>query len=244
MVAAGALPQARHRENLQEQFRRFRTSAHEIDVGLSHDETALYGELFPAPARLLLAGCGDGRDLAGLLRLGHLVTGIDQSPVLTARAIAHLERLGLRAEVRTALLQEAVFAETYDGIILAPHCYSNIPGSATRVALLRRLAEALLPEGHFVIHYVPEERGRSALTLALLRLGAWLGRSGWRPEAGDIFSPNVRNPANLKYTHRFLPGEVEQECRAAGLHVGGERPHDRQAVLWARASRSGADASV
>src|SRR5919108_1267620 len=64
-----------------------RWDAYDSDaVGLDELEERLYGEVIAPSDRVLLIGCGAGRDLLELRRRGYAVTGLEPSPVLAGRA--------------------------------------------------------------------------------------------------------------------------------------------------------------
>lgn len=94
----------------------------------------------PAPARILDAGCGSGRDAAAFQALGHQVTACDASPALAALASRHL---GQAVVVRR--LEDIDWQSAFDGI-WACASLLHIPRSGLP-EVLRRLARALRPGG-------------------------------------------------------------------------------------------------
>ena len=103
-----------------------------------------------APARILDAGCGPGRNAAAFLSHGYRVTAIDASPAMVQLA----KRSGVNARVMT--FQQMTFCRQFDGIwagasvLHVPH--AEIP------EVLSRFARALNPGG---ILYVSLKEGQS-----------------------------------------------------------------------------------
>lgn len=111
-----------------------------------HDVTQNYAALLdalasPAPLRLLDFGCGPGRDLLALTALGHVVTGLDGSPVFAEMARA---RSGCNV-LQQNFLELALGEQQFDGVFANASLF-HVP----RAELPRVLAEpfrALLPGG-------------------------------------------------------------------------------------------------
>ena len=203
-------------------WQEFFTAEDEVDFGLDRWERRVYTELLRPSDRVLLIGSGTGRDLLGLRELGYDVTGLEPVPELVEYTRQHLARRGVAAMVLPGSAQTADLGGRYDAIVFSPGVYSYLPGSAERVATLKRLGEHLTPDGRLMISYlrfVPQ----SPLSRWVTRLSTRLARADWRPEPGDIFSRDRVASRALRYEHVFLPGEVAGECAAAGLRV----LHDR-----------------
>ena len=111
-------------------------------------EARLADALAPRNARILDAGCGQGRVGARLQALGHTVVGVDVDPQLIAAAeedypgprwvVGDLARLDL--------------GEQFDVIISAGNVMGFLAES-TRAEVVRRLAEHLAPEGRLVVGF-------------------------------------------------------------------------------------------
>ena len=119
----------------------FSASADEVDEGLNPFEHRVYTRWLRPSGRVLLVGCGAGRDLIALHRLGYDVTGLEQSPDAAEKARQHLSRVGLTVPVIAAAVERAELDDEYDAIVFASSCYSNMRGSALRIstAFLARL---------------------------------------------------------------------------------------------------------
>jgi SAM-dependent methyltransferase len=237
IVAAGLL----RREELQaasvEQYRVFNLTAFDVDAGLSAAERHFYGKFLRDKDRVLLAGCGSGRDLIALLSMGYDVTGLEPVPELVELARGHLKRRGLSAAVCAGLIQTADLNGPYDAVIFSNGCYSFLQGSAVRVATLRRVARHLARDGRVIVSYHPAKH-QSRLGCWLARASARVGKADWVPEPGDTFSRDLHVPGLVRYHRAFRPEEFARECQAAGLDVLADELFDEPFRFAAAASAS------
>jgi hypothetical protein len=97
-------------------------------------------------------------------------------------------------------------------------CYSYIPQRARRVAALARVRRLLPPDGRVLISYIRAEPLPRRSLWRLARAAAWLTRSDWRPEYGDVFAARHDNRC-IHYEHRFGAAAIEAEAIEAGLTV-------------------------
>jgi len=190
----------------------------DVDDGLDVWERQLYGELLRQTDRILLVGCGSGRDLIPLVQLGYNVTGLDPVRELVDLAKTNLAKRGLSAPVHAGFVERWDIPERYDVVLFSGACYSYVRPSALRIATLRRIKANLASEGRVIINYMGLVR-QSQLSTMLTRLSAQLSRADWRPEPGDCFSRDYRAQPVLRCEHLFRPGEVAGECGSAGLRV-------------------------
>lgn len=217
-TAAGLL----RRDELQaasvDQYRKFNVSAIDVDSGLSPAEDHFYSRFLRARDRVLLAGCGTGRDLIGLHVRGYDVTGLEPVGEVVALARQHLTRRGIVAPVETGLIETADLRGPYNAVIFSNGCYSVVQSSAVRIAALKRVAAHLAPAGRIIVSYHPAAQ-QSRIGRWLLRAAVRMSGSDWVPERGDTFSRDVAVPGLVRYHHAFAPGEFALECEAAGLTV-------------------------
>ena len=236
-AAAGLL----RRDELQaasvDQYRRFNVSDIDVDAGLSPAEQHFYGRFLRAHSRVLLAGCGTGRDLIALHLLGHDVTGLEPVPEVVALARHHLERRGVSAPVETALIETNQVRGQFDAVIFSNGCFSLLQGSARRIATLRRVAAQLAPGGRIVISYHPA-RPQSSVGRWLTRVTAQASASDWTPERGDTFTRDIYVPGLIRYHHAFARGELARECEAADLVVLADEPYGEGYVFAVTERRS------
>ena len=234
-TAAGLL----RRDELQAasvaQYREFNVSAIDVDGGLNTAEAHFYGQFLRPRARVLLAGCGTGRDLIALQLLGHQVIGIEPAPEVAERARQHLARRGSAATVETGLIQTIELRGSYDAVIFSNGCYSFLQGSAVRIATLRRVAAHLAPSGRIIVSYYPA-RPQSHIGRQLTRVAARVSGADWSPERGDTFSREGVATELIRFHHAFEAGDFAAECDAAGLTVLAEKWYE-PALVFAAAER-------
>ena len=187
-------------------------------AALEEWEARVYREVLRSDDRVLLVGCGTGRDLIGLIRLGYGVVGLEQSAVLADEARAQLRRLGMASAVITESAESYPMDAPYDAVVFSLYMYSYIIGAASRIAVLARVRKALRPQGRVVISYATIQR-QSPLWIFLARFGSVCSSSDWWPEGGDRLHGPVSQPDVLNLEHQFSADEVAGECRAAGLRV-------------------------
>ena len=187
-----------------------------VEAGLNEDERALL-DLLPVHAgKLLLLGVGGGREAIPLAQSGFQVTGVDFVPAMVARAVENAGRRGVTME---GLVQEIsdldVPAGSYDVVWISRAMYSCVPTRARRVAMVRKIAEALKPGGYFVCQYHHETRYYpSPPKLFLRRLVGILTLGNTRYEPGDTLW------FNIEFVHAFSSeDEVRSELEEGGLVV-------------------------
>jgi SAM-dependent methyltransferase len=187
--------------------------------GLMPWERVLYDRFLKLEDRILVVGCGTGRDLIALLKLGYRVEGLDVAPRAVALARRMLERQGLSVGLYVGPIEAVALPGSFDAFVFSWFCYGYIPQADTRIEVLRKVKAHLKPRGRVLICYIPAERPPRPLPIALTRFVARLTRSDWRPELGDVIGPATRDRHAIHYEHQFWEGELENEARAAGLTV-------------------------
>jgi SAM-dependent methyltransferase len=185
-----------------------------LESGLSPDERTFYASILRSGDRILLVGCGAGRDLIALMALGYEVDGLDQTPDAVEIARAELARRRWKAAVRAAPIQTAALDGTYDAAIFSSGCYALIRGSKARMAALANVRAHLSPSGRIILGYYLSA-GQSAIGRWIVRSSARMARADWSPEAGDVFWRH-RN-GGLRYRRSFTRAELAAELGAAGF---------------------------
>jgi ubiquinone/menaquinone biosynthesis C-methylase UbiE len=188
-----------------------------LQGGLKSDERELLQRLPVRTGRLLLLGVGGGREVVPLAQAGFEVTGVDMIPEMVARARRHAESAGVRME---GLVQDIaaldVPAVSYEVVWFSPAMYSCIPTRRRRVAMLRRMHEALREGGYLVcqFHWDPSmAHGRWADRLR--RMAAWLVLGNVRYESGDVLW------GGREFLHVFCSADsIKNEFGAGGFETG------------------------
>jgi SAM-dependent methyltransferase len=235
-AAAGTARLAELRAAIQRQWDQAGTWRWEpvIDAGLMSWERELYPRFLKPDDRVLVVGCGPGRDLLALLQLGYRAEGLDVSPRCTAIARDALRQRGWQAPVHAGAIETFAVPGSFDAFVFAWFCYSYIPESSARIQALRTLGAHLTAGGRILVTYVRAERPPRGLPIRLARLVGRLSGSDWRPECGDIL--RLARPGRYfeHYEHQFAPDDFEEEVRTAGLTVAFHEPDEiGKAVLTA-----------
>jgi SAM-dependent methyltransferase len=187
--------------------------------GLTDWESDLYLRFLKREDRILMVGCGTGRDLLALLEHGYRVDGLDAAPRSAATARERVAARGLRSEVHTGSIESFEIPGGFDAFVFSWFCYSYIPQSASRVATLRRLRPHLAAGGRVLISYIPAAPGVRQLPIRLARLVARASGSDWSPEPGDVLSLSSNGVSLSHFEHRFPPGTLEAEVAAADMRL-------------------------
>jgi SAM-dependent methyltransferase len=190
----------------------------DVAAGLFEWEKEFYGRFLRPADRVLLVGCGSGRDLVPLLEQGHRVEGLEPVAVCADMARARVARHGLTAAIHTADITTTHPAGLFDVVIFSWCCYSYLPLRVRRLAVLRSVRDHLAPGGRILISYIRAHPAPRRLPWRLARLASQLSRADWRPEYGDVFVAR-HDTGGIHFEHRFQPAEIEAEARGAGLSV-------------------------
>jgi SAM-dependent methyltransferase len=205
-----------------------------ICSGLMPWERDFYLRFLKPDDRLLVVGCGTGRDLLALLELGYRAEGLDVAPQCTAIAGRLLRKRGFEVPLYTGAIETIGLPGRFDAFIFSWFCYSYIPESKTRIHVLRKLREQLNPGGRILVTYAPAKTLPHRLPILLTQLVASLSGSDWRPEYGDFVRVSHRGRYFIHYEHQFTREGLEGEARAAGLTVAFHETADEgTAVLTA-----------
>jgi SAM-dependent methyltransferase len=233
-LAAGTLRLQDLQRAIANSWEEFGRAEGYILSGLMPWEKALYDRFLKPADRILVVGCGTGRDLIALLKLGYRVEGLDVPPRTIAVVRQVLAKEGLSAELYTAPIETVALPGSYDVFIFSWFCYGYIPQADIRIGVLRKLKPHLNPGGRILISYLPAERPPHVLAVRLTRLVARLTGSDWQPQLGDVVGPPGGQRACIHYEHQFVDGEFESEAHAAGLRVVfHERRDEGTAVVMA-----------
>jgi SAM-dependent methyltransferase len=224
-AAAGTLTLEDLRRAAVRRWREYAATQPDADDALMDWEEQFYGRFLRPGERVLLAGCGSGRDLIALVERGFTVEGLDPVAECIEQARTRLAKRGMAAPLHVAWLEDAAPPPgPFGAVVLSWFCYGYIPGAAARVRTLRALAERLTPDGRILVSYLTAGKPPRPVLIRLARLVARLSGSDWRPEDGDSIVLTDRRPDGACFEHFFRPGEVEAEGRAAGLRLLHDEP--------------------
>jgi SAM-dependent methyltransferase len=184
--------------------------------GLFTWEENFYTRFLKPDDHILIIGSGSGRDLIGLRRAGYRADGLEPSAKAVALARVMLAKAGVEAEVRVGGIETAPLDRAYDVFLFSWYCYSYIPSRPVRVAALRAAGAHLAPGGRILVSYTVCDPVARKLPRAVAAGVARLTGSGWTPHTTDVL---YFEGGGLHFEHQFVPGEMEEEARAAGLKV-------------------------
>ena len=204
------------REGVRLRWHDFALDDEGIDAGLLSWERSFTEQFLPPNARILVIGCGSGRDVIAWARQGHHVVGIDPAAAAIAAGRAALTARGLAAELLDGFFEDRPWAPAFDAVSFSYYTYCYIPDSSRRVAALRQASAALRAGGHILVNIFPRP-GSERLAF----LGSWaakISRNDWIPVRGDN-TPVLAGTDHLIYEHYFDQEELEREFSAAHLQV-------------------------
>lgn len=187
--------------------------------GLMGWEQDFYLRFLRPGDRILVVGCGTGRDLIALLNLGYRAEGLDVGPECIAVARQVLKERRLAAPLYTGSIETVELTGSFDVFIFSFFCYSYIPQSGSRIRVLRSVKGHLNPGGRILISYRVFPTLPRRLPIRLAQLVARGTRSDWRPEYGDMLQLSWPDRSFAHYEHQFHPGALEAEAESAGLRV-------------------------
>jgi SAM-dependent methyltransferase len=191
--------------------------------GLMPWERAIVHEFLKPTDRVLLVGCGSGRDLLALRQAGHDVVGVEPAARAVERARRLLRDHEMTADIVTARFERADLPGTFDAIVFSWFAYCYIQGAAERTAALAKARAHLNPAGCVVISYIGTESPLPSRATTLARAASRLTGADWRAEPNDRFYPATARTPSFTFQHSFSPDELQQEARKAGLVVLAER---------------------
>ncbi|HSB67775.1 MAG TPA: class I SAM-dependent methyltransferase [Candidatus Methylomirabilis sp.] len=197
-------------------------------------EADLIPRVLPRPGRLLVVGCGPGRESVALAKRGFEVVGIDPAPILIEAARRHAEAhgVGITFETRSAAELDGP-PGSFDAILCS--CYEHIPTRRRRIETLRLFQRLSRPPGVIILTagWYPTRGPRLALVDGLRRLLRGLLGERFTTEPGDRLIRHLSLASDAEvpcYYHAFHdPREILEEIEAAGLT--GERDPEGPWIL-------------
>ena len=174
----------------------------------------------PAGSRVLVAGSGTGRECFRLEREGFAVVGIDFAASMVEVAAREAARRGSQVTFHhTDLRSHQETPGSLGAVLFTYDVYSFLPERSGRIAILRRMARWLAPDGVLLLsaRRLRSVYGRLILTLQWLRHRSRHGGS-W----GDSHTRWIAVDGSLhrSFIHYFTGRALSRELRQAGLAVG------------------------
>lgn len=176
------------------------------DQGLRRWETELVRTALPAMGRVLVIGCGAGRESFALDALGYQVSGVDVAPSLVEAARAR--DTGGRCDFQVVDGASLPFSEaSFDAATLWSQVIAYVPTRRERVRFLAEVARVVRPGGPISL-----SAHDTALTLAEMAPDQLISQGD--PEPGDVL---VRDRDAVRLMHYFDDAELRDLFAEAGL---------------------------
>jgi SAM-dependent methyltransferase len=131
---------------------------------------------------ILEPACGSGRTLVPLLEAGHEAAGFDPSPEMLERCRARCAEKGFAPDLRRQRFEDFAFERRFAAVIVPVATFTLIDDAATALAVLRRLRDAIEPDGVAIIDIAP--------LASLVDTGDDVRR--WTAENGDLLTLHGR----------------------------------------------------
>jgi SAM-dependent methyltransferase len=209
-AAAGTLKMRELRDRIRHSWEDFRSGDFDVAEGLTNWEKETVERFFRPGERVLVVGSGSGRELLALTTMGYQAIGVEPATLASAIARRVLAARGHPCDVIDGFIEDVALPGAFDVIVFSSYAYGLIPESRRRIDVLRKVAAHLAHDGRIVISYWI--RADRAMPARAVRAMAWMTRSDWHPEAGDVID-------NSQYDHLFTPEEISSEAVSAGLQV-------------------------
>lgn len=218
-VAMGTVRLSELRAGIERRWSGFFVNDSDIASGLMPWESEVISRFVRPADRVLVVGCGTGRDVIVLAGLGCHVTGVEPAAASVAVAKRVFSERGLRVPILSGFFEDVALDGQFDVIDFSWFCYSYIPGSRRRVDVLRKAARLLSPGGRIIVSCRAMGEVPKSRLITVQRAVARLCRSDWQLEDGDLVSPFRWSGDTFGYEHIFTPGEFEAEAASAGLEI-------------------------
>lgn len=183
------------------------------EQGLFGWEKELVGRHFPAGGRVLVAACGGGREVLGLLEAGFDALGEEPHEALVRYADGFLSERGHPGRVRAAPRDGfSASDDRFDALVVGWGALSLVHGRAGRVAFLAGARERLVPGAPVLLSFF--ETAVDGRELRWTRRVAGVLRAARRTgsrELGDVLAPNL--------VHVLTRERLEEELALAGLEL-------------------------
>jgi len=134
----------------------------QVAHGLLSEERAILERTIVGTARILVLGCGAGREAFVLEAMGHQVVGVDisQEMIKTAKRQAARRGSSITWMWMPAPLEIPLPTHSFDGVVAFAQLLSHIPNAEARIALLSEIRRVLRPQGVLVASFTTRRAAR------------------------------------------------------------------------------------
>lgn len=211
----------------------YRTAAWN-EAGLFPWERGMIEDHFGDGGRVVVVGCGGGRQVLALLEAGFDATGYETHAALAAHAADFLAAHGHRGRARP-IDRDTFPPVDCDGAVLGWGTFSLVHGRRRRQALLAAARARLPAGGPLLLSFFARARDSRELRWTAAAANALLSVLRRPPvDLGDTLAPNL--------VHVFSRSELERDARDAGFElldygvIGEAAPNTTYAAATLRAA--------
>jgi len=201
----------------------------EADFSLDETEKYFANKYLTPGNRILVMGCGGGREAIALAKMGFEVTGVDIVPECVKIARENTLKIHLKADFSCQDMSKLQLPKDkkIDCIMFSALIYSLIPSRRKRIKVLKNLRTYLAPDGKIFLSFLFEkkiDRRHEGLKKLVARIT--LGNLAY--ESGDWVE------GDGEFKHYFNKDQIESETSSSGFkleEINLEDPTDSFAVL-------------
>jgi ubiquinone/menaquinone biosynthesis C-methylase UbiE len=183
-------------------------------------DVAQINKWFDNPEALIDLGCGTGRHVIPMAKIGHKVTALDLSAKMLAVTQHKLkcEKLSATLYHKDICDLDAFDDNSFRHALCMFSTFGMIYGATARHQFLRSIKRILKPSGQLVLHL--HNRHHSIWTREGLNflVSNYIQTKQGKAELGDKFMPDYRGIKKM-YLHLFTKDELIDALTAANLHI-------------------------
>jgi SAM-dependent methyltransferase len=214
-VATRSLEDVRH--SIRAYWSTFNDRPEQWNGGLLEWEVHLLEYVVKAGDRVLLIGCGSGRELRAFREHGCSLVGVE--PAGRTLEIARRAFGCDNVAFLEGFVEDVTLPGDFDVCWFSYFSYSYIPDRRRRVAVLGRLAAHLRPGGRIVVTCHSQRQPSRSRAVSIGRVAAKVWGADWELADGDELVRAQPAFRVFHYQHVFAPDELMDESAAAGLVV-------------------------
>jgi len=189
-----------------------------MDCYLDPVETRILDQYHITSGKLLVLGCGWGRESIAISRRGVRVVGQDINFSAVRKAQELARAAGVAACFHQADYLELPYApSSFDFALLSNSMYSAIPGISRRQAWLANLGRLLKPNGLAILSFHPDRLKASRLRRVCAKLNEKMVKL---PGANTTYQPGDDLLGKRHFIHWFQDkNEIRKELDGAGVTI-------------------------